>query len=225
MKTLRYITGRGGNGKGGLSAYLATLSDDYDVLPIDPVFLAQDTEAQIDKVRAFAVLESANVVANSYGAYLLLLSLIDRGRLPVRMLLLSPVLGRAINEERMLFSRPPREATLHRAIEQERIGLPQHLEIVTGESDEICDPALATWVGGQHMKKRKTWARHRSVNLGVHRAVRNFYGKRAPSCYRRRDPSVRRPNLTVAPPRHCSHFPPIASSPRCLFVKPRRLLL
>ena len=147
MKTLRYITGRGGSGKGGLSAYLATLSDDYDVLPIDPDFLAQDIQAQVDTVRAFTQLEDANLIANSYGAYLLLLTLIDQPPLNIRVLLLSPVLGRAISEERMLFSRPPREATLHRAIEQERIGLPQHLEIVTGESDEICDPALATWVG------------------------------------------------------------------------------
>tara|TARA_Y100000385_G_scaffold155989_1_gene161798 strand:+ start:353 stop:907 length:555 start_codon:yes stop_codon:yes gene_type:complete len=149
MKTLRYITGRGGSGKGGLSAYLATLSDDYDVLPIDPDFLALDIQAQVDTVRAFTQLEDANLIANSYGAYLLLLALIDQPPLKIRVLLLSPVLGRAISEERMLLSRPPREKTLHKAIAEQRLGIPDHLEIVTGGEDEICDPALARQVGKQ----------------------------------------------------------------------------
>ena len=149
MTTLRYITGRGGNGEGGLSAYLATLSDDYDVLPIDPDFLAQDIQAQVDIVRDVIQLDTANVIANSYGAYLLLLALIDRPPLNIRVLLLSPVLGRAISEERMLFSRPPREKTLHKAIAEQRLGMPAHLEIVIGQEDEICDPALAQQLGEQ----------------------------------------------------------------------------
>ena len=146
---IRYITGRGGSGIGGLSAYLATLDDDYDVLPIDLEFLQQDIQGQVDSTREFINLESGNVIANSYGAYLLLLALIDQPPLSVRVLLLSPVLGRAISEERMLFSRPPREKTLHQAIAGQRLGMPDHLEIVTGAEDEICDPALAWQVGEQ----------------------------------------------------------------------------
>ena len=149
MRALRYITGRGGSGKGGLSVHLATLSDNYDVLSIDPDFLAQDIQAQVDKVRAFTELEEGNLIANSYGAYLLLLSLIDQRPLPTRILLLSPVLGRAISEERMLFSRPPREKTFHQAIAEQRLGVPDHMEIVTGGEDEICDPLLARRVGEQ----------------------------------------------------------------------------
>jgi len=75
------------------------------------------------------------------------------------------------------------------------------------------------------MKKRRPQRTSHSLNLGVYNAIRDSCAKRAPSRYGRRDPSLRRPNLTVAPPRHCSYFPPIASSLRCLFVKPRRLLL
>ena len=146
---IRYITGRGGSGIGGLSAYLATLDDDYDVLSIDPEFLQKDIQGQVDSIREFINLDSGNVIANSYGAYLLLLSLIDQPRSSIRVLLLSPVLGRAISEERMLFSRPPREKTLHQAIAGQRLGLPDHLEIVTGGEDEICDPALARQVGQQ----------------------------------------------------------------------------
>ena len=146
---IRYITGRGGSGVGGLSAHLATLDDDFDVLPIDPEFLLQDIQGQVDSIREFINLDSGNVIANSYGAYLLLLSLIDQPPLPIRTLLLSPVLGRAISEKRMLFSRPPREKTLHQAISEQRLGMPDHLEIVTGEEDEICDPALARQIGEQ----------------------------------------------------------------------------
>lgn len=144
-----YITGRGGSGVGGLSAYLATLDDDYDVLPIDSDFLKRDIQRQIDTVRDFTAVEAANVIANSYGAYLLMLSLIDQPPLPVRTLLLSPVLGRTTSEERMLFSRPPREKTLHKAIAEQRLGMPDHMEIMTGAEDEICDPALAQQVAQQ----------------------------------------------------------------------------
>ena len=146
---LRYITGRGGSGVGGLSAYLETLDDDYDVLPIDAGFLQQDIQVQINTVQEFIQLDTANVVANSYGAYLLLQALIDQPPLNIRVLLLSPVLGRAISEERMLLSRPPREKTLHKAIAEQRLGVPDHLEIVTGQEDEICDPTLASRIGKQ----------------------------------------------------------------------------
>ena len=79
----------------------------------------------------------------------MLLSLIDQPPLPVPTLLLSPVLGRAISEERMLFSRPPREKTLHQSVAERRLGMPDHLEIVTGAEDEICHPALARQVAKQ----------------------------------------------------------------------------
>ena len=95
-RSIRYITGRGGSGVGGLSAYLATLTNNYDVLPVDPDFLRQDIQQQIDTVRGFIDQPSGNVIANSYGAYLLLLSLIDQASLPIRVLLLSTVLGRAM---------------------------------------------------------------------------------------------------------------------------------
>ena len=144
MSSLRYITGRGGSAQGGLSAYLATLSDDFSALAIDPHFLAQSFEEQVVATRHFCAIDNAHIIANSYGAYLLLQSLIDQPPIPAKVLLLSPVLGRAMDPERMLFSRPPREKTLHMAIENRRIGIPAELNIVTGNEDEICDHKLAT---------------------------------------------------------------------------------
>ena len=142
---LRYITGRGGTAQGGLSPYLATLSEDFSALAIDSDFLAQNFEDQVRATRHFCAIENTHIIANSYGAYLLLQSLIDQPPLlSAKVLLLSPVLGRAMDPDRMLLSRPPREKTLHTAIEEGRIGLPVELNIVTGEEDEICDHKLAT---------------------------------------------------------------------------------
>ena len=118
------------------------------MLPIDSVFLQQNIQEQVDKTGIYQP-QVDNIIANSYGAYLLLLSLIEQPPLPIRVLLLSPVLGRAISEERMLFSRPPREKTLLKAITEQRLGMPDHMEIVTGAEDEICDPALAAIIGRQ----------------------------------------------------------------------------
>ena len=62
-------------------------------------------------------------------------------------MLLSPVLGRVNSEKRMLISRPPGERTLKLAMIEGRLGLPKHLEILTGSDDEICDASLAKETG------------------------------------------------------------------------------
>ena len=43
----------------------------------------------------------------------------------------------------MLISRPPGEKALKSAILESLLGLPEHLEILTGSDDEICDSSLA----------------------------------------------------------------------------------
>ena len=133
-----------GSAQGGLSAYLATLSEDFSALALDPNFLAQNFEDQVASTRHFCATDNAHIIANSYGAYLLLQSLIDQPSLSAKVLLLSPVLGRAMDPDRMLLSRPPRERTLREAIEARRLGLPLSLTVVTGREDEICDWKLAT---------------------------------------------------------------------------------
>ena len=143
MQKIKYITGRGGDARSGLSVYLETLTDDYSVLAADPVFLRQSFHQQVSAVRDFCAIEQSNIIANSFGAYLFLHSLIDQPPLKSRILLLSPVLGRVTSEERMLISIPPGEKTLKSAIAEDRIALPRHLEILTGEEDDICDASLA----------------------------------------------------------------------------------
>ena len=143
IRKLRYITGRLGNAQGGLSVHLSTLSPDFDALAIDAGFLQQSFEDQVNSTRKFCDIGEGFIIANSYGAYLLLQSLIDQPPLLANVMLLSPVLGRAMDSERMLFSRPPREKTLRTAIESGRLGIPSNMEIVTGKDDEVCDWQLA----------------------------------------------------------------------------------
>ena len=123
--------------------HLSTLSPDFDALAIDAGFLQQSFEDQVNSTRKFCDIGEGFIIANSYGAYLLLQSLIDQPPLLANVMLLSPVLGRAMDSERMLFSRPPREKTLRTAIESGRLGIPPHMEIVTGKDDEVCDWQLA----------------------------------------------------------------------------------
>ena len=123
--------------------HLSTLSPDFDALAIDAGFLQQSFEDQVNSTRKFCDIGEGFIIANSYGAYLLLQSLIDQPPLLAYVMLLSPVLGRTMDSERMLFSRPPREKTLRTAIESRRLGIPPHMEIVTGKDDEICDWQVA----------------------------------------------------------------------------------
>ena len=149
MLKLKYITGRGGDGLGGLSAYLTTLTPNYRVLAIDPAFLSQDFHEQILQVRSFCTADDGYIIANSYGAYLFLHSLIGRAPLQSSALLLSPVLGRVNSEKRMLISRPPGEKRFKRAVSDGSFGLPAVTRIVTGEEDEICDSQLAAHISSQ----------------------------------------------------------------------------
>lgn len=112
MRKIKYITGRGGDARSGSSVYLETLTDDYSALAVDPIFLRQSFHEQVSALRDFCTIEQSNIIADSFGAYLLLHSLIDQPPLTSRALLLSPVLGRVTSKERMLISIPPGEKSL-----------------------------------------------------------------------------------------------------------------
>jgi hypothetical protein len=180
---LRYITGRLGTAQGGLSLHLSTLSPDFDALAIDAGFLQQSFEDQVNFTRKFCDIGEGFIIANSYGAYLFLQTLIDRPPLPAKVLLLSPVLGRAMDTERMLFSRPPREKTLRAAIEARRLGMPEQMQIVTGREDEVCDWKLAEkYAAGLNISSSILDGRgHMLDPVIVSRAVDNFLASRPQS--------------------------------------------
>lgn len=134
---LRYITGRGGSTTQGLSLYLSTLVDDYQALANDTGLHRLSVDEQINTVTNFCK-PATHLIANSYGAYLWLLSRINAAPSDTRVLLLSPVMGRAIDPEKMLSSRPPRFRGFENAISKDRITLPQQVRVVTGRDDDVC---------------------------------------------------------------------------------------
>ena len=145
-----YITGRGGSLDHGLSPYLATLSDDYQGLAVDSALLSLPIDDQVQRVTDFWLGASGgHLIVNSYGGYLLMLSLIDANQAPERVLMLSPLLGRSLFRESFFASRPPREPVLRKALEGGRVQRSDYLRIVTGGDDEICCPLLAQSVADQ----------------------------------------------------------------------------
>lgn len=138
-----YITGRGGDHKKGLGGYISTLVRDFKGLSVDVPFLRQDLDVQIDSIRkAISQCSGGTVIANSYGAYLTLLSLIDFDHDTEQIVLLSPVLGRAMAKDRMYYSRPPATIRVHNAVQERRINLPERSSIYIGDQDELFDPEL-----------------------------------------------------------------------------------
>lgn len=142
--SILYITGRNGHFQRGLGEYLHSLTGNFSGISLDPVFLRQSFDEQVAKIQtAIASPVDQKIVANSYGGYLLMHALIDQTEVEHDILLLSPVLGKAISLESMSFSRPPGAKRLLEALEQGRIAKPRHLAIHTGGVDHSCCPLLA----------------------------------------------------------------------------------
>ena len=152
-----YITGRGGNHARGLGGHISTLVSNYRGVSIDVPFLRQDIDDQIKAIRA-AIAECAGgtVIANSYGAYLTLLSFIDFVHEVEQVVLLSPVLGAAMAKDRMYFSRPPATARLKTAVAERRVNLPKRSAIFIGDQDELYDPQLLS-IYAELMGKEKVF--------------------------------------------------------------------
>ena len=126
----------------GLSLYLSTLTRNYQALANNSELHKLSVNKQIDVVAQFCA-PATHLIANSYGAYLWLLSRIDAEPSHTKVLLLSPVMGRVIGPEKMLYSRPPRLRGLENAISEGRITLPQQVRVVTGKNDDVCNSQAA----------------------------------------------------------------------------------
>ena len=135
---LRYVTGRGGSASDGLSRYLGTQVKDFVALPVDASILTLSIDEQITLVNEFCS-TATHLVVNSYGAYLWLLSRIDSTPTNSKVLMLSPVMGRAVDTEKMMASRPPRMKGFESAIAEGRLNLPDNVSVYTGKNDPVCD--------------------------------------------------------------------------------------
>jgi len=142
MASLLYVTGRGGRLDKGLAAHLSTTVDDFKGIAVDVEFLRQPPLDQVSQIHEKLRTDPERIViANSYGAYLTLQSLVDLEEAPSHVVLLSPVLGVAMAKDRLYMSRPPLTGRLKRAMEERRVRVPQRMQIVVGDEDELYSPS------------------------------------------------------------------------------------
>ena len=142
-----YITGRGGDAGKGLGAYLKTIDPHRIGLSVNSIFLSLPFDQQISTIHDLLHRfdgPNTSIIANSYGAYLLTSSLIDKPAIASQVLLLSPLLGLTLEEEeQMFYSRPPNQRSWSEALEQGRMNKPSYLEVCAGESDGgACSPTV-----------------------------------------------------------------------------------
>ncbi len=88
------------------------------------------------------------VIANSYGAYLTLLALIDIDVTPDMVLLLSPVLGAANANDRMYYSRPPLTNRFEDALNNNTLIKPKVFKLIMGDQDELYSPEKISTIDG-----------------------------------------------------------------------------
>ena len=141
MTSILYITGRSGSLQKGLAVYLAGIADEFDGVAVSPQFLKQEPLHQVQIIQEKIKEEPTRpVVANSYGAYLTLLALIDIEVTPDIVLLLSPVLGAANAKDRMYYSRPPLTNRLEAALSNNTLIKPKVIKLIMGDQDELYSP-------------------------------------------------------------------------------------
>jgi predicted esterase len=143
-----YLTGRGGELDKGLGRHLADRSPAFDGIAFNQRMLQRPFTEQVARTRNLLQKHwdrRTELIANSYGCYILLHALTDQGIFPGKILMLSPLLGRTELRAQGFSSRPPMLKALNRAFEQKRIAKPAYLNITAGNQDPICEQAELEW--------------------------------------------------------------------------------
>ena len=156
MSNVIYISGRGGDAAKGLGGYIRDNVESYVGVSLSIDFLKADFTNQVDAIqRLINEYSDHDIVANSYGAYLLLHALVDNSRTERNIKLMSPVLGKGISKNMMFSSRPPSVKRLMDSIEEKRLSLSESTYIYIGEKDSGYCPELtqiyADYIGEDHV--------------------------------------------------------------------------
>ena len=133
-----YISGLGGNANKGLGEYLKLVDPNRIGLSVNKTFLNLPFLQQVAVVRNLIdEFDSSNtgVIANSYGAYLVLHALIDAPRYQSRIMLLSPALGGSMNQESLVYVRQPSTNRFEQALADKEITKPRYIELHIGAKD------------------------------------------------------------------------------------------
>lgn len=133
-----YITGRGGSLNKGLAAYLASSVKGFEGVAVDTQFLKKRPLEQVEFIRQKMVKDPARlVIANSYGAYLVLHALAQIEDLtPENVLLLSPLLGVGRGQGGFYMNIPPLLSRLEEAFATGALTRPKSIKFLVGELDQ-----------------------------------------------------------------------------------------
>lgn len=139
-ETILYITGRGGSLKRGYATVLKERCLDFDGIEVKGDFLKLDHVEQVTVIAEILKQYSdQTIVANSYGAYLVLCVLVQSELELNNVFLHSPVTGSATL--RGTYFRPAGAKSLEKAIENYAFaGKIRNLSVVVGAEDIQCDP-------------------------------------------------------------------------------------
>ncbi|MBN2798348.1 MAG: hypothetical protein JXX28_04310 [Deltaproteobacteria bacterium] len=140
MRTL-ILSGRHGQAGPLVARALALGATAAWGLDLDDAFLARPLAAQLGQIREALPPSPSLLVGRSYGAYLLLLVLLDLPPRGDHVLLLGPVLGPSLSGPVKVL--PPRSQRFLRAVDAGSFPAPARTVVVTGALDQSCPPALA----------------------------------------------------------------------------------
>lgn len=133
------LPGHGGRISNGLGTELFRRG--FDVLGRETVgeFKKLDFDVQVETVaadlKASFWYDDALVIANSYGAYLLLLALSSLSGYPGRILLLSPIVGEFSNDQNRIGFIPPYANRLFELASKGLYPIPNNCQIHVGSQD------------------------------------------------------------------------------------------
>lgn len=138
--SILYITGRGGSLDRGYVNILKTRCFDFDGVELNGEFLKLDHLNQLNVISGI-LRHYANdiIIANSYGAYLILCVLAEEDISLNNVFLHSPITGSSTLQR--TFFRPAGARAVERAIEECAFeGTISNLFVVVGGDDQQCDP-------------------------------------------------------------------------------------
>ena len=152
MPTIYYLPGYGGQLATGLGAALMERGynvtgretrDDFRSLPF-----GEQIAVIREDLRNHFWDEAAQVICNSFGAYLFLHAQSEMEPFPGRVLLLAPIVGEFTSEQTRTSFSPPRPTRLKELAEAGQFRAPATCEIHVGEEDWQSIPANVMAFGG-----------------------------------------------------------------------------
>jgi len=146
-----YLPGRGGRLHTGLGEALLSRGLSLSGRETVGEFAALSFQDQIQLIaqdlKTDFWYESAEVIANSYGAYLFLHALTLLPAFPGKALLLSPIVGEFSNNDTGTHFLPPRAGQLKKLIQSGKYPRPECCQLHVGEADWQSNPQSVTELG------------------------------------------------------------------------------